>query len=95
MDGEIFIASAWASSNLGYAYLSLRCGHLLVSRLYADRIGKGREDVIAMEADSEPLVDFEHMDTSSCPQQSRAVEGHSLMTRLNGHYDAIQEEAAQ
>ena len=48
-----------------------------------------------MEADSERPVDFEHMDTSSRPQQSRAVEGHSLMTRLNGHYDAIQEEAAQ
>ena len=36
VDGEIFIASAWASSNLGYAYLSSRCSHLLVSKLYTD-----------------------------------------------------------
>ena len=36
VDGEISIPSAWASSNLGYAYLSLRCSHLLVSRLYTD-----------------------------------------------------------
>ena len=37
VDGEIFIASARASSNLGYAYLSSRCSHLLISRLYTDR----------------------------------------------------------
>ena len=37
VDGEIFIASARASSNLGYAYLSSHCSHLLVSRLYTDR----------------------------------------------------------
>ena len=37
VDGEIFIASAWASSNLGHAYLTSRCSHLLVSRLYTDR----------------------------------------------------------
>ena len=36
VDGEIFIASAWASLNLGHAYLSSRCSHLLVSRLYTD-----------------------------------------------------------
>ena len=36
VDGEISIASAWASSNLGYAYLSSRCSHLFVSRLYTD-----------------------------------------------------------
>ena len=36
VNGEIFIASAWASSNLGYAYLSSRYSHLLVSRLHTD-----------------------------------------------------------
>ena len=37
VDGEIFTASARASSNLGYAYLSSRCSHLLVSKLYTER----------------------------------------------------------
>ena len=37
VDGEISIASARASSNLGYPYLSSRCSHLLVSKLYTDR----------------------------------------------------------
>ena len=81
VDGEIFIASAWASSNLGYAYLSSRCSHLLVSRLYTDRSIANfweREDVLAMEAEPQRSVDFEYNYTSSRTQQTRAVEGHSL-----------------
>ena len=48
-----------------------------------------------MESDPQRPVNLEHYkyrDTSSRPQQS--VEGHSLTTQ-HGHYDAIQEEAAQ
>ena len=99
VDGEIFMASAWASPNLGYAYLSSRCSHLLVSRLYTDctianfweRQG-GRTCYGGRSTASGGLRVYNYRDTSSRPQQS--VEGHSLITQ-HGHNDAIQEEAAQ
>ena len=64
VDGEIFRASAWASSNLGYAYLSSRCSHLLVSCTLTDRevLGEGgRTYLLYMEADPQRPVDLEHI----------------------------------
>lgn len=90
VDWEIFTASAWASLNVGYAYLSSRCSHLLVSGLYtltarSRTFGRGREDVLAKAKEGDP--------TASGGLRAYN-EGHSLITH-SGYYDVILEETAQ
>ena len=101
VDWEIFIASAWASSSLGYAYLSSRCSRLLASRLYTERSianfwerEGGCTCYGGRSTASSELGTYNYIDTSSQPSPA-VCWGAFLDYPTNYHYDAIQEEAAQ